>query len=436
MGESFDVVVVGARCAGAPLATLLARQGVRVALLEQAKFPSDTLSSHLFQADGLAFLDRLGLTDELRATGAPFCDRVDARLEDVRVVTEWPERPGDIGGITSIRRTVLDPILAGAASEAGAEVRFDAKVTALVEENGRVAGVRTGSGSLKARLVVGADGRTSTVAELCGARRYNLTPNQRGLYWAFYEGVDFGEPTFITHRWADRFILGIPSDGGLYQVLVWPEFADLERFKGDLEGCFTDQFQSCEPVAEKVSGARRVDKLRGAVRWTGFFREPSGPGWVLTGDAGHFKDPGPGRGISDAFVQSESLAPVIVEGLAGSPKELDSATADWGRWRDREFADHYWFAVDASETGTVPAVLPELIRRLERRGELDLFFDVINHRETPATLLKPNYALPALGAAVRRRPRRAAAVAREMAKLGARQMRRRLLDLRPAYAPD
>jgi flavin-dependent dehydrogenase len=433
---SYDVVVVGARCAGSPLATLLAREGVRVALVEQARFPRDTLSSHLFQADGLAFLDRLGLTERVRSTGAPFANRTDTRIGDVRLLVDWPRRPGDPGGITSIRRTVLDPILAEAAEEAGAEVRFETKVTGLLEQGGRVAGVRTDSGELPARLVVGADGRNSAVAPLCGSRRYNLTPNERALYWGFYEGAAAGEPTFVSHRWADRFILGIPSDGGLYQVLVWPEFSDLERFDGDLEGCFADLAASCEPIAEALAGARRVDKLRGAKRWTGFFREPSGPGWVLTGDAGHFKDPGPGRGIADAFLQAEKLAPAIVAGLEGSPGDLDRAMKRWGRWRDREFAEHYWFAVDAGKAGEVPVVLPEILRDLDARGQAGLFFDVINHRARPIDLATPPRLLRATRRTLARRPGERRSVLREVAALGTQELRRRWLNRRPAYEAD
>jgi flavin-dependent dehydrogenase len=429
----YDVVVVGARCAGSPLAALLAREGVRVALLEQARFPQDTLSSHLFQADALAFLDRLGLTDRLRSTSAPFANRTDLRVEDVRLQVDWPRRPGDPGGITSIRRTVLDPILAAAAEEAGAEVRLETKVTGLLEREGRVAGVRTDSGELAARVVVGADGRNSTIAELCGSRRYNLTQNERTLYWGFYEGADAGEPTFVSHRWADRFILGIPSDGGLYQVLVWPEFSELERFGGDLAACFTEQALSCEPVAEAIAGARLVDKLRGAKRWTGFFREPAGPGWVLTGDAGHFKDPGPGRGIADALLQAEKLAPAIVAGLEASPAELDRAMERWGRWRDREFAEHYWFAVDTGKAGQVPVVLPDLLRDLDARGDAALFFDVINHRARPSELTTPPRVMRATRRTLARRPGERRSVLREVAALGGQDLRRRWLNRRPAY---
>src|ERR1700691_5840138 len=117
--DRYDVVVVGARCAGAPLAALLARAGARVAVVERATFPSDTLSSHLFEMDALAFLDRLGVSESLRATGAPLVERTDTRVEHLRLALELPQRPGDVGGMLSVRRLLLDPLLAGAAVQAG-----------------------------------------------------------------------------------------------------------------------------------------------------------------------------------------------------------------------------------------------------------------------------------------------------------------------------
>ncbi len=436
---TFDVVVVGARCAGSPLAALLARQGVHVAVVEQATFPRDTLSSHIFESDALAFLDRLGVADELRATGAPFVRGIDLRAEDLHVLAPWPQRSGDIGGMASVRRTVLDPILAGAAAEAGADVFMGTRVTGLVEEEGRVAGVRVtgerGETELRARLVVGADGRSSTVARLCGARAYNAAPNERALYWAFFEDADADMETFVSHRWADRFILGIPSDGGLYQVLVWPEFADRDRFRGGVEGLFMDQATSCEPIARVIAGtARRVGKIHGAIRWTGYFREASGPGWVLAGDAGHFKDPAPGRGIGDAFLQADVLAPAIAAGLEGGASHLDAAMARWGQWRDGEFAEHYWLATDLGKAGAVPAVLPETVRDLHRRGRLDLFLDLLNHRVKPSAVLTPPRLLAATGRALARHRTGRSKVLREVGALLTEDLGRRRLNRRPAYA--
>ncbi|OBA77595.1 hypothetical protein A5642_05475 [Mycolicibacterium mucogenicum] len=334
LAQGFDVVIVGARCAGSPLATMLARQGVNVAVLERATFPRDTLSTHIFEADGLAFLDRLGVTDQLHATGAPFMMRSNSRAEDFRFNVEWPQRAGDVGGSASVRRTLLDPILVGAAEQAGAEVRMAADVTGLVQDDGRVTGVRVRTrgreDELRARLVVGADGRNSTVANLVAARKYNVVPNQRFAYWAFFEGANMpAEPTNVFHRWADKFVISAAADNGLYQVIVIPELSELPRFRANLERSFMEHALSCEPVAEALEGAQRVGKLFGMVHYNGFFRDPCGPGWMLVGDAGHFKDPAPGRGIGDEFAQVDAAVPKIMAGLGGSLEVQDAALTMW-----------------------------------------------------------------------------------------------------------
>ncbi len=439
MTERFDVVVVGARCAGSPLAALLARRGVRVALVERATFPRDTLSSHLFAADALAFLDRLGVTEQLRATGAPFVGRGDMRVGDLRWVLDWPQRPGDIGGVASIRRFLLDPILAGAAEEAGAELRTATAVNGLIEDAGRVAGVRVvhdgRDAELRARLVVGADGRGSTVARLCGARAYNVTRNERFAYWSFFEGAQPGpEPRIVFHRWSDRLVLSCPADSGLYQAACMPGIAELGRFRRDLEGSFLDYVRGCEPVAAALQGARRVGKLFGAVRWSCFFRQAAGPGWVLVGDAGHFKDPAVGRGIGDAFRQADTLAAAIVAGLDSGGDSADEAMARWGRWRDREFAEPYWFGQDLGRGGLVSALGVEVIRQLHAEGKVGRFVDLINHRARPSEVVTRPRVLRAAGRLLLRADCDRRALVREVGRLVAEDTRRRLRNRRPTYA--
>jgi len=312
------------------------------------------------------------------------------------------------------------------------------KVTGLIEEDGRVAGVRVagnGSAELRARLVVGADGRNSTVAGLCGARKYNITPNERALYWTFFEDPDLGgEPTFVFHRWSDRLVVACPADNGLYQVLVLPELAELNRFRSNLDDSFMEYALSCEPVAKSIGDARRADKFFGMVRWHGFFREASGPGWVLAGDAGHFKDPAPGRGISDAFRQVDALAPAIVNGLGGAGAGIDRAMAEWGRWRDREFASYYWFGTTMGKAGPLPAVAPELTARLHAQGKLWQVFDIQNHRIKPERVLTPARLVSTTARLLARRGTRRSALLREVATLAADDVRQRKLNRRPVFA--
>ena len=312
------------------------------------------------------------------------------------------------------------------------------KVTGLVKDGNRVVGVRVDGGAgeeeLRARLVVGADGRNSTVARLAGARRYNVVPNKRALYWGFFEGAQIGEPTFVFHRWGDRMVQACPTDAGLYQVGVFVELTRLDRFRSDLEAQFIEHARSCEPVATALAGAHRVGKLLGIVRWEGFFRDASGPGWVLTGDAGHFKDPAPGRGIGDAFLQAERLAPTIASALDGPDRALDDTVSRWGRWRDREFVEHYWFANDLGAARSLPAVVSEIVARLRAQGKAHLGLEINNHRLRPSQLLTPLRLLGATGRALLHQRGQRLDVLREIGGLVAREIHRRRLRWRPDYA--
>ena len=435
-----DVVVVGARCAGSPLAALLARRGLRVVVVERATFPRDTLSTHTFQAQALAFLHRLGVAEQIRAAGARMVSHVDFRQESFKFKAVFPQRPGDIGGTTSIRRHLLDPILAQAAAEAGADVRMGTKLTGLVEEDGRVAGVRVerdgSQETLHARLVVGADGRNSTLASLAGARKYNVTRNERFAYWSFFEGADSGpDPTFVLHRWDEWFVVSLPADSGLHQAMVAPELRMLPRFRADLEGSYMEHVRACEPVAETLSGARRVGKIFGMVRWECYFREASGRGWVLVGDSGHFKDPCAGQGIQDAFRQAEALAPAVARALEGSDDAADRALAEWGAWRDRDAVGHYWLANDMGKAGAAPAPVVELGRWLLERGQLDELVDVFAHRHLPAEVITPPRLLAAVARLLARQGADRRALLRQLGPLAAENARRQLLNRRPVYAP-
>ena len=180
MNKEFDVIVVGARCAGAPTAMLLARKGYRVLLVDRASFPSDTVSTHVIHAPGVAALNRWGLLDSVTATGCPPARTYSYDFGPFSIAGT----PRPIEGQSAAyapRRMVLDKILVDAAARAGAEVREGFTVEDLVVEHGEVVGIRgrTAGGSPveeRARVVIGADGRNSHIAKLVEPQHYNEKP--------------------------------------------------------------------------------------------------------------------------------------------------------------------------------------------------------------------------------------------------------------------
>src|SRR5215471_7516388 len=118
----YDVIVVGARVAGAATAMLLARQGLRVLAVDRVAFPSDTVSSHQLQVPGAALLHQWGLLGKLTAAGTPPARRVRFDAGAGLVIDgRFPDYAG-VDALYSPRRTLLDAVLVEAAREAGAEV--------------------------------------------------------------------------------------------------------------------------------------------------------------------------------------------------------------------------------------------------------------------------------------------------------------------------
>lgn len=439
--EHFDVIIVGARCAGSPLATMLARAGLKVVVVEQATFPRPVLSSHLMEADGLLFLKRLGVIDAVEKTGVRFMKRTDTRLNDFRVTTRLPLRFDDLGGASFLRRHLLDSILADAAAESGADMRMGTKVVEVLWDRGRVCGVRAEHGDtetvLRAPLVVGADGRSSTVAAQVRARKYNVRPNQRSYYFTFFEGADPDyDDLFVFHRWGDRMVWAGPADGGLYLVGMSPEVHEREWFRRNTEQGLLAHVRSCEPTAAALAKARIATKISGIVNFEGYFRRASGPGWVLVGDAGHFKDPSAGRGIGDAFTQVEMLAPSILAGLDGSyGGGLDETMARWVEWRDRHFEGYYWLATTLGEAGAFPTMIPEATARMQERGELDHFFDLFSHRSQFYDVFPVRDVGVATGRLLRARTQQRGPLVREAVSLLGRLGRHRWVSRHPQLAP-
>lgn len=429
MHERYDVVVVGGRVAGAALATHVVRRGYSALVVERAAFPSDTLSTHLFQRN--PSLEHLGVTDRLLATGAPLLTEFRLRLDSLDLSLDHPDL-----GMLCVRRHVLDPILLENAEESGADVATRARVIGLLTDGPFVTGVRLRDAErneteVRARVVVGADGRTSTVAGLAGARRYNVTDSERAGGCAYYEGV---EPSNVFHFYAQGpdFYLGASTDSGLFLAIALWSRKDYERYKAPSGEGFDAALATCKPMAKLLAGARRTRPPWFINRWQGYFRESAGPGWALVGDAGHFKDPTPGQGISDALRQADRLAEAICQGIETHTVEAQ-LKAYW-RWRDADAAEMYWWAREMGRAGAQLPLIRELFRGLgSDPRSLRALHEVVFHRRRPYRVMSPPRVLAATGRLLLGGDVPRGEAVNEFRTLVTRDIRRRYRTRRPVY---
>jgi len=234
--------------------------------------------------------------------------------------------------------------------------------------------------------------------------------------------MEVAEDQFVQYRYdrypdAERITL---SDGAAYA----------RKTKG--RWMKSDDWGKTGVVADLLANAERVTKFRGLTRFEGFFREATGPGWVLVGDSGHFKDPTPGQGISDALRQVEELSAAIIQGL-GNPEKRDAKLRAWWRWRDRDAIQHYWFCADVGKRGPISPLLLEIMRGVAANEEWRKdFLDIFIHRKYPRQVIGPGSFASAIARMLTDPANRSLALG-EASKLFREDIDRRLQAWRPRF---
>ena len=380
-----DVIVIGARCAGSPTAMLLARQGYKVLVMDRARFPSDTISTHLLHPPGVAALRRWGLLERLVATG---CPPIDTYVFDFGpfALTGAPgtdEVPIAYGP----RRTVLDQLLVAAAAEAGAEVREGFTVTDILVEDGRVTGVR-GHGSdgrtvtEHGRVVVGADGRHSLVARTVQPEQYHEKPPLLVGYYSYWSGLAM-DGRFENYIRPDRGFAAWPTHDDLTLVVGgWP-YAELEANRTDIEGNFHKMLALAPQFADRVAAATREARFVGTAV-PNYFRRPYGPGWALVGDAGYNKDFITAQGMHDAFRDAELCATALDETFSGV-RPFEAAMGTYQATRDAQVLPMYEFTCQLATLESPPPELQQLLGAVHGNQEaMDEFARVMAGVLSPA----------------------------------------------------
>jgi len=371
----YDAIVVGARCAGAFTAMLLSRAGLRVLAVDRSAYGSDTLSTHAIMRPGVLQLARFGLLDRVMAAGTPPTTRTVFHYDDRAIDVTIEPRDG-VDALCSPRRTVLDGILVDAAREAGAEVRYGVSLVGLLRsETGRVQGVRLRDeqGALhqvSADIVIGADGRHSSVARFAGVTTYRVGKHASATLYAYFSSEAFDEAD--ANHWYFRNQSGaglIPTNDGVHLVFVADEASRMrDALRADSAAALRAGLARAAPeLLPAIASAKQIGRLQGFGGLPGYFRTAAGPGFALVGDAGYFKDPITAHGISDALRDAELLARAVARGT-------DQALADYARRRDElslrffEISDELGsFAWDAARAQQLHR---ELSREMKREGDV------------------------------------------------------------------
>lgn len=333
----FDVVIAGARVAGASTALLLARRGLRVLVVDPAAPGRDTLSTHALMRGGVLQLHRWGVLDDLLAAGTPVIDTTTFHYGSERLRVAIEPKDG-VDGLVAPRRYLLDEVLSSAAERAGAHVlRGWSLVDVTRDPDGRVCGalLRSGDGhtrDVSAQLVIGADGRSSRVARLVGARPLVEDHAATASIYGYWPGL--ADDGYHWHYGVGAAAGLIPTNDGLTCVFASVKPEQLRTVGGSgLRDLFAGAIDLVsEELGAMLREAAPTPTLRGFAGAPTVLREAYGPGWALVGDAGYFKDPLTAHGITDALRDAELLARGVAEGLGQN--RLEAGLAEYQSVRD------------------------------------------------------------------------------------------------------
>lgn len=400
--NEYDVIVVGARCAGSPTAMLMARKGYKVLLVDRTTFPSDTVSTHVVHPQGVAALERWGVLDQLAATGCPPIHTYS--FDFGPIVIEGSPGTEDSPVAYCPRRTVLDTILVQAAGAAGVEVREGFGVDEIVLDGDRVTGIRGRSKggaevTERARVVVGADGLRSFVARSVQAEQYNDRPQLLCGYYSYWSGLPM-DGRFETRVRDMRGFAAAPTNDDLTLLVGgWP-YSEFEANKSDIEGNYLKMFEQAPDFAERLRGATRETRVVGTAV-PNFFRKPFGSGWALVGDAGYNKDFITAQGISDAFRDAELCAGAMDEAFTGT-RSFDDAMSAYQTTRDTHVLPMFEFTLMLASLEPPPPELQQLLGAVYGNQEaMDAFARVNAGVMSPAEFFSEEHVGQIFAAAAR-----------------------------------
>ncbi len=336
MMDAYDVIIVGGRPAGSTLAARLGRQGLRVLMVERDTLPSlPAVSSPIIFSATMAMLDEIGADEAQYARGTPKIRRmVQVLSAENQFGIALPESHRrdyayavDRGRFDAAlwENALRFPGVTGWQNFAVSDLLWEGDaVTGII---GRCTTVRDAPlQEIRARVVVGADGRFSTVARKAGAQVTDEHSDYpASIYYAYWQNVrpyDADGAASVGYAGAPGFAyLVMDSADNTAAVAVEGQSAQFESLPGQMESVYMDLLRRQPLVWERLQNAERITSVRGMRNVANLYRQPGGNGWALVGDAYHMKDPLDGQGIYNAVFMAKALAYAI--------RKWDSGELTW-----------------------------------------------------------------------------------------------------------
>ena len=367
--DTYDAIVIGGSVAGAPTAMLLARKGLKVLLVDKDTFPRDVNSTHFIWPRGMSYLNRWGLADHI-VKSAPSFKNMDVHIEGIKLRGQVPLKDlknrfmalhGNDDDVVDYycgpRRYFLDEYLLNSAKEAGVDVRENTRFTDIIVDNNdsekrRIIGIEatTSSGMklrVKAKLVIGADGKQSAFAKKLGLIYKDYRELSTFAYYGYFSGIDKDE--LSIHKKGQFGTAIYPTLDKTQMALVYGPTRLWRQFKVDAEKNFFNIFEYCAPeIMPLLRGGERVENFKAYGHMPAFQRESTGPGWVLIGDAASFKDQVTAMGITHSFRDAELLSSYIASSMSGE-YELDEAIDKFQASRQLDYEAYFDLVCSVAE---------------------------------------------------------------------------------------
>ena len=340
--DSPDVVVIGGGPAGATAATLVARQGHSVLLLEREHFPRYHIGESLIP-ETFWVLERLGMLDKLR--GSRFVNKHSVQFVSDQGRLSEPfyfadHKPHESSRTWQVLRQDFDMMMLDNAREHGVEVREGVRVLEVLFEAGRAVGVRAVDEAgvvreIRCRVVVDAAGQSCVIQDRLGLREWDPVLKKAAI-WTYWKGAardrgrDEGATLVMQTQGKKGWFWYIPMQDDMVSVgVVAPyDYLFTGRDSKDLEKIYLEEVEKCPGVQPRIAAAERAAPFRAAKEYSYRSREVAGDGWVLVGDAFGFLDPLYSSGILLALKSGADAADAIAEGLARG----DTSAAQLGKW--------------------------------------------------------------------------------------------------------